>query len=131
MTHRRARRERREDFNWFYSAVSASSAVRILLLFFSVQSLIAADADLILHNGKIITADEKFSIAQAVAVRGGRIALVGSDESVLAGEKGPKTEVIDLQGRTVLPGLIDSHVHAVEAGLSEFRGALPPLDSFE
>ena len=87
-----------------------------------------ADADLILHNGKIVTVDAAFSVQQAVAVKGGRITAVGSDRAVLA-ERGPRTRVIDLHGRTVLPGLFDSHVHALEAGLSEFRGPLPPLDS--
>lgn len=92
--------------------------------------LAAADADLILHNGKIVTVDDKFSIQRAVAVKDGRIAAVGGDEAVLKVERGPRTRVIDLRGRTVLPGLIDSHVHPLEAGLSELRAPLPPLDSF-
>ncbi len=87
-------------------------------------------ADLILHNGKIITVDRDFSIRQAVAIAGNRITAVGSDRQVLAAGRGPATQVIDLEGRAVVPGLIDSHLHAVEAGLSEFRGPLPPLDSF-
>ncbi|MBI3471330.1 MAG: amidohydrolase family protein, partial [Candidatus Solibacter usitatus] len=91
--------------------------------------LSGAEADLILHNGKVVTVDGRFSIRQAVAVKGGRITAVGDDRSVLA-ERGPATRVIDLMGRTVLPGLIDSHVHALSAGLSEFREKLPPLDSF-
>ncbi len=74
--------------------------------------------------------DGSFSIAQAVAVKGGRIAAVGTDDAVLKAERGPKTEVMDLHGGTVLPGLTDAHVHALEAGLSEFRGPLPKLDSF-
>ncbi len=93
--------------------------------------LMAADADLILDHGKIVTVDNRFSIQQAVALKSGKIVAVGSDASVLGSERGPKTEVIDLHGRTVLPGLVDAHVHALEAGLSEFRGPLPPLDSFE
>jgi predicted amidohydrolase YtcJ len=89
----------------------------------------AADADLILHNGKVVTVDGRFSVAQAVAVRDGRITSVGTNQSILR-ERGPKTEVIDLKGRTVLPGLIDSHVHPLGAGLSEFRQPLPKLDSY-
>src|SRR6266516_856206 len=89
----------------------------------------AADADLILHNGKIVTVDGQFSIQQAVAIKGGSITAVGSDASVLKAESGSQTEVIDLGGRTVLPGLVDAHVHALEAGLSEFRAPIPPLDS--
>lgn len=87
-------------------------------------------ADLILHHAKIVTVDRGFSVRQAVAVTAGKITRVGSSEEVLASERGPNTQVINLEGRTVIPGLIDSHLHAVEAGLSEFRGPLPPLDSF-
>lgn len=89
---------------------------------------LAADADLILHNGKVVTVDPQFSIRQAVAVKGGKITAVGTDAVVLK-ERGAGTRVVDLKGRTVLPGLIDSHVHALEAGLSEYRAPLPPLDS--
>src|SRR5947209_9208283 len=101
----------------------------ILSLIFGHLCLGAADADLILHNGKIVTVDAGFSIRQAVAVKAGKIIATGSDQAVLA-ERGPNTRLIDLHGRTVLPGLIDSHVHALEAGLSEFRAPLPPLDSY-
>ncbi len=100
-----------------------------LLLGFAAL-LCAADADLILYNGKIVTVDSRFSISQAVAVRGGTIAAVGTSDAILHSERGPKTELIDLDGRTVLPGLVDAHVHALEAGLSEYRAPLPPLDSF-
>ena len=91
----------------------------------------AANADLILQNGKIVTVDPRFSIAQAVAIKGNRISAVGSDQAVLAAERGPATRVIDLHGHTVLPGLIDSHVHPIEAGLSEFRGPLPTFNSYQ
>ncbi|MDQ2949057.1 MAG: amidohydrolase [Acidobacteriota bacterium] len=93
-------------------------------------SLHAADADLILHNGKIVTVDRAFSIQQAIAVKAGRITAIGASSSILAAERGRSTTVIDLKGRTVLPGLFDSHVHAIEAGLSEFRAPLPALHSF-
>ncbi len=90
-----------------------------------------ADADLILHGGKIVTADKQFSIAEAVAIKDGRIAAVGRNSDVLKRERGAATRVIDLHGRTVLPGLIDAHVHALEAGLSEYRHKLPIFDSIE
>ncbi|MGE5646010.1 MAG: amidohydrolase [Acidobacteriota bacterium] len=93
--------------------------------------LAAADADLILHHGKIVTVDARFSIAEAVAVKAGKISAVGSSKAVLASERGPNTRLIDLQGRTVLPGLMDSHVHAYSAGLSEFKHPLPRIDSIE
>src|SRR3981081_3696151 len=99
-------------------------------LFFLCALAQGADANLILHNGKIVTVDQKFSVQQAVAIKSGKIAAVGSDSVILKAERGPKTEVLDLKGRTVLPGLVDAHVHAFEAGLSEFRAPLPPLDSY-
>jgi len=99
-------------------------------LFCSAAALSASDAALILHNGKIVTVDRRFTIGQAVAIRDGKIVAVGTDRAVGAAERGPKTEVIDLQGKTVLPGLVDAHVHALEAGLSEFRGPIPALDSY-
>ncbi len=97
--------------------------------FFAVP-LIAANADLILHHGKIVTVDREFSIQSAIAVKDGRIAAIGKDADVLRAERGPRTESIDLHGRTVLPGLFDAHVHALEAGLSEFRAPLPELHSY-
>jgi predicted amidohydrolase YtcJ len=80
--------------------------------------------DVILYNGKIVTVDPKFSIAQAVAVSGERMLAVGADEAIVT-TRAAKTKMIDLHGRTVLPGLIDSHVHALEAGLSEFQRLYP------
>ena len=103
----------------------------VMLMLSPAFPLSGSDADLILHNGKIVTVDSGFSVRQAVAVKNGRIAAVGEDQAVLGAERGPHTRVIDLAGRMVLPGLIDSHLHPCEASLSELRGPLPRLDSFE
>ena len=73
------------------------------------------NADTILVNGKILTVDAQFSTREAVAVRGGKITAVGSNSDIRK-QAGPQTRVIDLQGRTVIPGLIDSHIHAIRAG---------------
>jgi len=77
-------------------------------------SLLAQDANIVLINGKILTADAQFSVQQALAVRDGKITAVGTTAQIrkLAGGKG---QVIDLGGRTVIPGLIDSHMHAIRA----------------
>ena len=72
-------------------------------------------ADIILSNGKIITVDERFTIAQAAAVRGERIVAVGTDQEI-ARLAGPSTRRIDLRGRAVIPGLIDNHMHLLRAG---------------
>lgn len=73
--------------------------------------------DFILMNGRIATQDERRSFAQAVAIQDGRFAAVGSNEEIMA-LRGAKTRVIDLGGRTVIPGLNDSHMHPIRGGLN-------------
>jgi len=70
--------------------------------------------DLILSNGKIVTVDERFTIVQAVAVSGDRIVAVGSNADI-GKRAGAATRRIDLAGRTVIPGLIDNHMHLLRA----------------
>jgi len=74
----------------------------------------AERADTILLNGKVITVDQRFSLAQGVAVRGQRILAVGRNADVLE-HQGPGTKVIDLKKQTVIPGLIDNHAHFIRA----------------
>jgi predicted amidohydrolase YtcJ len=92
--------------------------VRIALAIFAVLALAefasAQNADLILRNGRIFTVDSSWRIAGAVAIRDGRFVAVGSDEEV-AKLAGPATQTIDLAGRTVVPGLIDTHLHQIFA----------------
>lgn len=71
-------------------------------------------ADVILLGGKIITVDDQFSIQEAVAVAGDRIIAVGDSETI-RGMAGPDTRIIDLEGRAVIPGLIDTHTHIMRA----------------
>ena len=72
--------------------------------------------DVILTGGKIITVDERFTIAQAIAVKGDRVVAVGSNEDISA-LAGPATRRIDLAGRAVVPGMIDNHAHYMEEGV--------------
>jgi len=74
-------------------------------------------ADLILTNGLIATQDERRSFATALAVKAGRFLAVGSDSEVLQ-HRGSDTKMVDLRGRTAIPGLNDSHMHMIRAGLS-------------
>jgi len=83
-----------------------------------------ADADLIVHRAKVVTVDDRFSVAEALAVRDGKVVAVGTDAEVMK-HNGPKTTVIDAGGKMVLPGLMDSHVHPTGAALSEWKEALP------
>ena len=101
----------------------------------SLQSAVAAQsADHILTNGKIVTVDDHFSIAQALAIRGERILAVGTDAEI-DNLKSAVTRVVDLKGWTVIPGLIDNHAHYMRAaeywnrevrldGLTEHKKAL-------
>jgi len=75
---------------------------------------LCAQSDLILTNGKIITVDERFSIAQAVAIRGDRVTATGTDQEI-ARLAGANTRRIDLKGKAVIPGLIDNHMHLLRA----------------
>ena len=77
----------------------------------------AQPADIILLNGKVLAADEHFSVHQAIAVRDGRVLAIGKSAD-LRRTAGKGTRLVDLQGRTVIPGLIDSHMHAIRAALS-------------
>src|SRR5262249_21858893 len=80
-----------------------------------VPAASAADApDTILYNGKIVTVDDRFTIAQAVALRGQRMAAVGPAADMLM-LKGEGTRLVDLGGKTVIPGLIDNHAHFIRA----------------
>ena len=77
-------------------------------------------ADWILTNGQILTVDADFNIVEAIAVSGDRILAVGSTEEIMA-HAGPGTEVTDLDGQTVVPGLIDNHMHFVRATKDWYR----------
>ena len=83
-----------------------------------------SEADTIYFNGKIVTADSAFTVAQAVAIKGDKFLAVGADKEILAYE-GEGTAKVDLEGRTVIPGLIEAHAHPERAGLSERDGPLP------
>jgi predicted amidohydrolase YtcJ len=90
-------------------------AVAILTAVISAASLRAQEfPDMILLNGKIVTVDDFFSIQEAVAIQGEHIAAVGSNEEIEA-LAGPDVQTVDLDGRTVIPGLIDNHNHVIRA----------------
>ena len=77
------------------------------------------DADMIIVNARVITVDPAFSVARGVAVKDGKIIAVGSEAEVRR-YAAPKTQVLDAQGKTVIPGLIDTHAHVEAAGLLKY-----------
>ena len=97
-------------------------------LLFLAAVLRAQAPDLILHHGQIVTVDPQFRIVDSIAIRGDRILAVG-DYADIARLAGSDTRQIDLKGKTVLPGLGDSHVHAAEAALYEFDHPVPDMET--
>ncbi len=98
----------------FFLRHAAAALVAVLL---AMAGAHAQGADIILVGGKIITEDAKASVRGAVAIADGKILAVGSGAEIrkLAG---PRTRIVELGGRTVIPGLIDSHIHGIRAALS-------------
>jgi predicted amidohydrolase YtcJ len=91
------------------------------LLLLLVPAILAAQtqqpADLIVTNARIYTVDEAHPLADAMAVRGGKVQFVGSTRAAMA-LRGPSTRVLDLNGRTVIPGMVDAHGHVDNLGLA-------------
>src|SRR6185437_14008611 len=83
----------------------------------SSSAALAQSADTVLFNGKIVTVDKDFSVQQAVAIGNGRIVATGTSAAMkkLAGDK---AKLVDLGGRTVIPGLTDGHIHGIRAALT-------------
>jgi len=85
-------------------------------------------ADLLLVHGKIITVDEAFSIQSGMAIKGDRILALGTESSLQPYRDG-NTQVIDLHGKAVMPGLIDSHGHPAAAAVTEFDHPIPTMET--
>jgi len=94
-----------------------TDATKVMLVLLALAFSLPAwsqNADTVLLNGKILTIDNQFSTREALAIREGKIVALGTSAEMkkLAG---PKSRAIDLQSRTVIPGLIDNHMHAIRA----------------
>jgi len=104
---------------------------RVLFLLCLGASLACRQApkpDLIVHHGKILTVDSGFRAVEAMAIHGDRILATGSNEQILA-LAGPETHQVNLQGKTVIPGLIDSHLHVVMSAMYEFDHPVPDIEA--
>jgi predicted amidohydrolase YtcJ len=112
-----------------FAPAGLSLGISILLCGEMIAS--AADdpkAEMIIREANIITVDPQFSLAQAIAIKGDTILAVGSHKEV-SHFAGPQTRVMDAKGKTVLPGLYDSHMHSYRASVSEFGARMPVLNS--
>jgi len=104
------------------------AAMMLVLATFVVSCNRGPQPDIVIHSAKIVTVDPQFRIAEAMAIKGDRILAVGSDRDIL-GMAVARTSRIDLKGKTVLPGLIDSHVHAPAAAMYEFDHTVPDMET--
>src|SRR5690554_3795989 len=104
-------------------------------LFFAIITLLSVGiscqdqnqvADIIFINGKVVTVDSDFSIHNAVAVKDNKIIAVGTNEAVKK-FGGEQTEIIDVENKTIIPGIIDAHAHPEAASISETETQLPDL----
>jgi predicted amidohydrolase YtcJ len=94
------------------------SLARFALLFaLAPLPALAQQADLILRGGRIYTVDENRPMVEAMAVAGGKVLFVGSERGALT-LRGPATQIIELDGQTVIPGMTDAHVHLLNLGNS-------------
>lgn len=110
--------------------------IKISLILLSLLAIIQsgcnskASADLILVNGKIVTVDNNFTISNAVAISKDKITAVGTNKQIKR-LSGSNTKIIDLKGKTVIPGLIDSHLHPETASLSELEDTIPDVHNMD
>jgi predicted amidohydrolase YtcJ len=88
----------------------AGFGLGLALLAASEQALAQTNVDTVVTNGKILTVDTTFTVVEALAIDRGRVVARGT-AAEMAGYAGPKTQVIDVKGATVIPGLIDNHFH--------------------
>ncbi len=95
--------------------LTAAFLIASHLSFSTSSELDAADADLILINGKVVTIDESIPTAEAIAIKDGKITKVGTTKEVLL-EKSNGTKVMDLKGKLIVPGFIESHAHLTGIG---------------
>ena len=116
-----------ERFSVFAFA-TARFLIAVFVLSLRVPLLAQGPPDTIYYNGVIVTMWPTHPVADAVAIRGDRFTAVGSDRDVLRTE-GPATIKVNLHGQCVLPGLIDSHCHPIEAALGQRESQEPPLHS--
>lgn len=112
---------------------SVGWCLRLAAVLVSLGAAVAQEAppEAVFHGGKVVTVDAGFSVQEALAVRGGRIVATGTSAAMRALARPGQTQLHDLGGRMVLPGLIDSHVHAPAASMFEFDHEIPSMETIQ
>ena len=102
----------------------------LTLLSLFLASACKPEADTIFYRGKVLTLNDQFHIVQAIAIKDGKILATGTDIEILD-YSGKHTKVIDLNNRTLIPGLIDAHAHPVAASQSELIAEIPNVHTIK
>jgi len=118
------------SFSGYRMPTMLSSLLAITASAFLAKAQETARVDTIYYNGKVVTVDKQSQIAQAFAVSGEKIVAVG-DEPLVRSFAQKDTVLKDLQGKMVLPGLIDSHVHAPDASMFEWDHPIPEMETIQ
>ena len=105
-----------------------TAAVVILILMVGTVANAESAADLVLMSGRVVTVNAEFEVVEALAIRNGRVLAAGSNDRIQQFIT-PATKVIDLKGRMVLPGLIDSHTHPTSAAQFEADHDIPTFET--
>lgn len=118
------------DYGTITSLAMRITSIRSFALFLSVTAGVLAQSapDAIYYNGSIVTMWPDHPTVEALAIRGDRFTAVGSNADVLK-TAGPATRKIDLAGKCVVPGIVETHVHPIGAALSEIDGPVPVVHS--
>ena len=110
------------------SPSSTKSMLAVIFILIAGCSTLKADTLRVFRNARIVTVDDAFSITDAMAMEGGRIVALGEDAKNRAA-KSTDAQVVDLGGRMILPGLMDSHAHPIGAAKVEFDHVVPEIES--
>lgn len=113
-----------------FRALAGSAVLALAFCAPPVSAQQTAGADMIIRNAKIVTVDSGFSIAQAAAIKDGRFVAVGSDAAIMR-NAGPSTRIVDMGGKTVLPGFNDTHVHLTSGKNLELQVDLTNIHSIK
>jgi predicted amidohydrolase YtcJ len=120
-----------EDIKVYGNMVIKLNVIFLYLFFLTgCTSRVQQPADLIFFNGNILTVDEDFSIVKAVAIKDGKFSATGDSDDILKLVSN-STRKIDLEGRTVVPGIIENHAHPIGASQSELNEKIPDLKSID
>jgi predicted amidohydrolase YtcJ len=114
---RREQRSMRVEFKWQRALMLAGAWLLGTMAMIPHAARAVAPADLVYRDGYVYTVDAKDSVQQALAVLNGRIVYVGNDAGIDP-YVGQRTQVVDLHGRMVMPGLVDGHMHPMNGGSS-------------